>query len=200
MALATAEQVRALVPGLSSADDATIGVVLARIDASFARYCGHPTPDSGAHTMEAAAYTMYPGRYDIGTGDDRNILVLPCPPVLSVTSVHVDPDQDYGADTLLGASEYVADGRRLELLVGATAGWSTSPRANKVVASAGYTVADHPVLTEAAITQAAHLTSNTSAAGSTSTSTRGGGSRSIAPLSLLSEVREMLARYVLAVP
>jgi hypothetical protein len=65
--------------------------------------------------------------------------------------------------------------------------------------SAGYTVASHPVLTEAAIVQAIHQIGNTSAAGSSSTQTRGG-SRSVSPLSLLPEVREMLTDYRLAVP
>ena len=183
MALATAAQVRALAPGLSSADDTTITTLIARIDSAFARYCGHPMPDSGAQSMEA----------------DRAVAMIPTPPILSVTSVHVDPEQDYGADTLLAASEYVADGRRVELLVGATHSWSDLPRANRVVVSAGYTIASHPVLTEAAIVQAVHTIGNTSAAGSTSTSTRGG-SRSVAPLSLLPEVREMLADYRLSVP
>ena len=199
MALATAAQVRALAPGLSTADDTTIDALLARIDAAFARFCGHPTPDSGAQTMEAATYTTLPGRYDLGIEQDRAIATLPTPPILSITSVHVDPEQDYGADTLLTASEYVADGRRVELLVGATHSWSDLPRANRVVVSAGYVVASHPVLTEAAIVQAIHAIGNTSAAGSTSTSTRGG-SRSVAPLSLLPEVREMLTDYRLAVP
>lgn len=199
MALATAAQVRALAPGLSTADDTTIDTLLARIDAAFARFCGHPTPDSGAQTMEAATYTTFPGRYDLGIEQDRAIATLPTPPILSITSVHVDPEQDYGADTLLTATEYVADGRRVELLVGATHSWSDLPRANRVVVSAGYVVASHPVLTEAAIVQAIHAIGNTSAAGSTSTSTRGG-SRSVAPLSLLPEVREMLTDYRLAVP
>lgn len=199
MALATAAQVRALAPGLSTADDTTIDALLARIDAAFARFCGHPTPDSGAQTMEAATYTTFPGRYDLGIEQDRAIATIPTPPILSITSVHVDPEQDYGADTLLTASEYVADGRRVELLVGATHSWSDLPRANRVVVSAGYVVASHPVLTEAAIVQAIHAIGNTSAAGSTSTSTRGG-SRSVAPLSLLPEVREMLTDYRLAVP
>jgi hypothetical protein len=199
MALATAAQVRALAPGLSTADDTTIDALLARIDAAFARFCGHPTPDSGAQTMEAATYTTFPGRYDLGIEQDRAIATIPTPPILSITSVHVDPEQDYGADTLLTASEYVADGRRVELLIGATHSWSDLPRANRVVVSAGYVVASHPVLTEAAIVQAIHAIGNTSAAGSTSTSTRGG-SRSVAPLSLLPEVREMLTDYRLAVP
>jgi hypothetical protein len=150
MALATAAQVRALAPGLSTADDTTIDALLARIDAAFARFCGHPTPDSGAPTREAATYTTFPGR-------------------------------------------------RVELLVGATHSWSDLPRANRVIVSAGYVVASHPVLTEAAIVQTIHQIGNTSAAGSDTTSTRAG-SRSVAPLSLLPEVREMLTDYRLAVP
>jgi len=199
MALATAAQVRALAPGLSTADDSTIDALIARIDSAFARYCGHPLPDSGAQTMEAATYTTLPGRYDLGIEQDRAIATLPTPPILSIASVHVDPEQDYGSDTLLTAAEYVADGRRVELLVGATHSWSELPRANRVVVSAGYVIASHPVLTEAAIVQAIHQIGNTSAAGSDSTSTRAG-SRSVAPLSLLPEVREMLYDYRLAVP
>lgn len=199
MALATAAQVRALAPSLTASDDALIDVVLARIDAAFARYCGHPVPDSGPQTMEAATYTTFPGRYDLGLEDDKSIAVIPTPAILSVTSVHIDPEQDYGADTLLAASEYVADGRRIELTLDATFSWSQLPRANRVVVSAGYTIANHPVLTEAAIVQAIHQVGNTSSAGSDSTSTRGG-SRSVAPLSLLPEVREMLTDYRLAVP
>jgi hypothetical protein len=199
MALATAAQVRALAPGLSTADDTTIDALLARIDAAFARFCGHPVPDSGAQTMEAATYTTFPGRYDLGIEDDRAIATIPTPPIISITSVHVDPEQDYGADTLLTAAEYVADGRRVELLVGATHSWSDLPRANRVIVSAGYVVASHPVLTEAAIVQTIHQIGNTSAAGSDTTSTRAG-SRSVAPLSLLPEVREMLTDYRLAVP
>jgi hypothetical protein len=183
-----------------------IDTLLARIDAAFARYCGHPVPDSGAQTMEAATYTTFPGRYDLGIEDDRAIAMLPTPPILSITSVHIDPEQDYGADSLLGASEYVlgaseyvADGRRIELLLDATFIWSELPRANRAIVSAGYVVASHPVLTEAAIIQAIHQIGNTSSAGSDSTQTRGG-SRSVAPLSLLPEVREMLTDYRLAVP
>ena len=181
----------ALAPGLVTR--------LSRIDAAFARFCGHPVPDSGAQTMEAATYTTFPGRYDLGIEQDRAIAVLPTPPILSVTSVHIDPEQDYGADSLLTAAEYVIDGRRIELTVDATFSWSHLPRANRVVVSAGYTIASHPVLTEAAITQVIHQIGNTSAAGSTSTQTRGG-SRSVAPLSLLPEVREMLVDYRLSVP
>ncbi len=199
MALATAAQVRALAPSLSSADDSTITTLLARIDAAFARYCLHPQPDSGAQTMEAATYTVFPGRYDLGLEDDANVAVLPTPPILSITSVHVDPEQDYGDDTLLAASEYVKNERRIELLVDATHSWSLAHRANKVVVSAGHTIANHPTLTDAAIVQCIHVIGNTSAAGSTSTQTRAG-SRSVSPLSLLPEVREMLTDYRLAVP
>jgi len=199
MALATAAQVRALAPSLSASDDTVIDTLLARIDSAFARYCGHPVPDSGAQTMEAATYTTFPGRYDLGIEDDRAIAMLPTPPILSITSVHIDPEQDYGADSLLGASEYVADGRRIELLLDATFIWSELPRANRAVVSAGYVVANNPVLTEAAIIQAIHQIGNTASAGSDSTQTRGG-SRSVAPLSLLPEVREMLTDYRLAVP
>jgi hypothetical protein len=198
MALATAAQIRAATR-INAANDTLLGVLASRADAAFARYCGHPRPDSGGYTMEAATYTTFPGRYDIGTGKDARVAVLPTPVIQSITSVHVDPEQDYPGSTLLAASEYVKDGRKVELTSDATHAWSTSPRANKVVVSAGYTIADHDVLTQACIIQVAHWLSNTASAGSSNMSTAGQ-SRPIAPLGLLPEVTTLLEPYMVGVP
>lgn len=202
MALATAAQVRAEAPGLfdATADDARLGILIARADAAFARWCHHPRPDSGPQTMEAATYTVFPDRYAVGLGPDARRLVLPTPPVLSVTSVHVDPEQDYDGSTLLGSGEYLADGRALELTIDADTLWSIAPRANRVVCSAGYVVDDHPVLTEACIFQVVHWGRNSAAAGERSSSAGQSGSRTVDRLGLLEEVREMLHDYRLVGP
>lgn len=198
MALATAAQIRAATR-INAANDSLLDTLVTRVDAAFARYCGHPKPDAGGYTMEAATYTTFPGRYDLGIGKDARIAVIPAPPILSVTSVHIDPDQNYTASTLLAASEYVADGRTVELLNDATYSWSHHPRANRVKVSAGHTIADHEVLTQAAIIQVAHWLSNTASAGSSNISTAGQ-SRPVAPLGLLPEVKELLWDYRIGVP
>lgn len=202
MALATPAEVRAEAPGLfdATADDTRLAVLISRADAAIARWCHHPRPDSGPQTMEAATYTVFPDRYAVGLGEDARRLVLPTPPVLSVTSVHVDPEQDYDGSTLLGSGEYVLDGRALELTIDADTGWSVAPRANRVVCSAGYVVGDHPVLAEACILQVIHWGRNTATAGERTSAVNQGSSRTVDRLGLLDEVRDLLADYVLMVP
>jgi len=203
MALATAAEVRTEAPHLfaeSGSDDARLTALIARADAVFARHCNHPRPDTGGHTMEAAAYTVFPGRYAIGVGLDSHRLVLPTPEVISVTSVHVDEQQDYGDATLLDTTEYVATGSMLELTIDASTGWSAAPRANKVVVSAGYDVDDHDTLKMAAILQVIHWARNSATAGERSSSVVQGSSRTVDRLGLLDEVRDLLADYVLMVP
>lgn len=199
MALATAAQVRAVAPAVNDSADTVLDVLIARADAAFARWCGFPRPDSGDYTMEAATYTRYPDRYAIGCGEDERILTLDTPPILSVTSVHVDPEQDYDASTLLGADEYVADFRSIELTNDAQYSWSRYPRANKIVVSAGFVPADNDVLVQACITQVLHWFSHTKNAGKDSVSVASG-SNTFAPLSLLPDVQALLWDYRGGVP
>lgn len=199
MALASAAEVRALVPALASADDTRIDTLIARVDTVFARYCGHPRNDAGTRTMEVATYTLYPGRGAIGWGDESYALTLPLPELASVTSVHVDPEQDYGADTLVDSAYYTIHGRAIELLIDTDTGWSESPRANKVVVTAGYDPDDDDDLKQAAIIQVVHWVKNTPGAGNRNSSTQQG-NRTVDRLGLLEEVRDMLEPYRIPVP
>lgn len=200
MALCTAAQVRAYASAGTSADDTLIDDIIARVDALFARYCRYPRADSGAYTMEATAYTLYVDARYYQDPERPAVLYLPLSPVVSVTSVHVDPERDYGSDT-----EVIAAQRDLDPEVGviilrddATEAWSRSTRANKIVVSAGWsTVPDD--LEEAAIIQAAFQFKQRSTAGAR-TKTTASNSVSVDRFGLLDEVKERLSAYRILTP
>lgn len=199
MALASAAEVRALVPALSAADDTKLDTLIARADTVFARWCHHPRNDAGSYTMEVATYTLYPGREAIGWGDDSYVLTLPLPDLATVTSVHVDPEQDYGATTLVLSTYYAINGRAIELLIDTDTGWSESPRANKVVCTAGYDPSVDDDIKQACIIQVVHWLKNMPGAGSRSSSTQQG-NRTVDRLGLLDEVKDLLDPYRIPVP
>ena len=199
MALASAAEVRAFVPALASADDTRLDTLIARADTAFARYCHHPRNDAGTYTMEVATYTLYPGPEAIGWGSERYALTLPLPDLATVTSVHVDPEQDYGADTLVDSAYYAIRGRAIEMLIDTDTVWSESPRANKVVVTAGYDPDDDDDIKQACIIQVTHWVKNLPGAGSRNSSTQQS-SRTVDRLGLLDEVKDLLDPYRIPVP
>ncbi len=73
----------------------------------MARFLGFPAPDSSVtKTLAVATYTMYIDSY---WTDNISVLQLPIRPVVTITSVHADPDRVYGADTEVNAAEYEID-------------------------------------------------------------------------------------------
>jgi hypothetical protein len=161
MALTTASAVAANSQGLAAADITAAGVI-ARVDELLARYCGYrPASAGAAPTMESASYTLYSGDPGvcIDPRDRRSLLVEPYP-VTAITSIHDDVNEDYTAADLVASSDYVQrglHGERIRLVTSGTHGaWSRSPRAIKLVATAGYaTVTD--ALEAAAIEMCLHL-------------------------------------------
>ena len=200
MALCTAAQVRAYANAGSSGDDTLIGDIIGRVNASFARWCGYPLTDAGGYTMESATYTRYVDARYMRDPDQPAILFVDVAPVSAVTSVHIDPERDYGADTLQAADTYDLDTElgAIVLRDDATDGWSTAVRANKLVITAGWdTVPDD--LEEAAIIQAVHMFRNRASAGNRTTGTEQN-TRTVDRLGLLDEVKDRLQRYRLTVP
>jgi hypothetical protein len=200
MALCTAAEVRAYANAGAAADDTLIASIIGRVDAAFARWCGLPPTDSGTQTMESATYTMYVDARMYQDPTRPASMFLPVNPLVSVTSVHIDPERDYDAATLQASSTYDLDlyAGAIVLRDDAVDSWSTAVRANKVVAVCGYaTVPDD--LAEAAIIQAAHIFTNKGTAGRRSKST-GQNSISADRLSLLDEVKERLAHFRQVVP
>lgn len=93
------------------------------------QYIGHP--------IKSATYTEY---YD---GDNTNKLLLRKWPIVSVTSIHVDPDREFNSDDLINASNYYVDTEHgeIEIFQGLAAGpaWFDKGIKNvKVIYVAGY--------------------------------------------------------------
>ena len=121
-----------------TAEDALITTLIGRADALIAGVCGFPRPSAGgSRSLTQQTYVVYP---DAPSPRDTRKLNLRIRPVISITSVYVDPLEQYGADTLVSSSDYVLDGTRGELWATPTgaAWWACGGRANKVTLSAGY--------------------------------------------------------------
>jgi hypothetical protein len=140
----TQAEARVYLPGIS-ADDSNVAELITRADAILAAWCGYEAAtETGAPTFEDVSCTRYlpgPGGRD---------LWLPVWPVASVTSIYDDPDEAYGASTLVDSGDYdIRDKGRIRLAVDAVhgtwtedddglpikvvwvAGWATIPSAIK---------------------------------------------------------------------
>jgi len=136
MAIITVAEAKQYLPGLnasSSAEDTVIGVLVDAASTWIARYCGYPgkTP-----TVEDISYTRYL------TPDDPEDLLLDVLPVVSITTIHDDPDRGYGAAHLVDSANYALLDGDAGLVVTTETGthsWSVgSKRAVKAVFTAGY--------------------------------------------------------------
>lgn len=138
--LLTASQFREHYPPLTgSADDTRVEAIIPRVEGLVAAYLGLPPADSGVHTLEDVTYT----RHLEADPTDARRLRLGVRPVVSVTSVHVDPLWVYGSDTAYtSGTDFVldaADGALYALPSGGLGEFSPVLRANKVVVVAGFT-------------------------------------------------------------
>lgn len=146
MPLITAANVRAEIQGLESADDTEIGLYLAQADELAARHLGfRPASPTGSASLTVSSYTEYLDGPDPWYSDE---IKLRHRPVQAITSIHDDPDRQYGADTLVASTEYddgidLAAGR-VRLNYDATHAWSESRRAIRVVYTAGWTDGSAP--------------------------------------------------------
>lgn len=196
MALISASQFKEHFPQLTgAAADSVLDTVIARADALLALYCGYPVPDAGSRTLEDATYTLYPRV----SPRHAAALELGLRPIVSVTSVHVDEDWAYGSDTAVDAGDRVLDtqGGRIWLKPTATTAWSRSPRANKVVAVAGYATTP-PDLVMIAVATVRHLWDLRNSQGRQQRSTQGHSETYVDATELLpASVRQALGPYIL---
>lgn len=157
MALATASEFRGVYPDLVAVgQDPVIDAAVAWADQLMATWCGLPALDAGAPSLSAGTLTLYP---DPSYRHDR-ALDVGLRVVGSITSVHVDPLWEYGADTLVDSGDYLYDAREglLHLKPAATGAWSSAHRANKVVLSHGWDDGSVPAaIRGVAIVQARYL-------------------------------------------
>ena len=197
MALITASQVREHFPQLQgSADDPVLDTLIARADALMALWCGFPRPDAGAHTLTAATYTVYPKAPD---PDEPRRIALPVHPVVSLTTVHVDPDELYGASTEVASGDMILDGQAGEVWLTrqSTRTWASEGRANKVVAVAGFATTP-PDLVALAASTVRHLVDRRRNQGAQAQSAQGASTTLVDAEALLPQaVRDMLGQYVI---
>ncbi|MCK5495826.1 MAG: hypothetical protein KAI80_05400 [Hyphomicrobiaceae bacterium] len=141
MALLTAAEARLLIPQLTN-DDANLTTMIDRAEGAIASWCRWPKPDGvGRPMLEQSTYTFYLNGPAFA---DFLRLDLPMRPVQSITSIHDDPDRDYGAGELVPASDYDldADAGEVFLRPESSHGWSRARRAIRVVGVFGLNEAD----------------------------------------------------------
>jgi len=178
--------------------DSELTSLLSRVEVAVASYLGFPMINTGSTykcTMEANTTTQY---YDGPTFSNGLLLDLRVKPVISVTSVHSDPYQEYGSDTLIPASTYEVDllkGHIRLLPKNVTEVFERGYRAIKVVFVAGYSSSNIPPDIQHAIcVYASQLHRNKTTQGKETVSQRGG-SVNISPKTMPQEVKQLLNPY-----
>lgn len=189
MALITEAEAKDYLPGLgASAESTLIGYLIARVDVVFARYLGYD------ETIEDTTYTEY---LDGPTLDDAEAIKLGVRPVVSVTTIHDDPDWSYGSGDLVDSGDYTVDLAMGVVHLNPTAShaWSTSKRAIKVVYVAGYATVPADIKQAACLT-VAHWYRLTTRQGKTSASGQGA-SKAYTAATIPDEAKELLNGRIL---
>lgn len=197
MALITPAQFRIGFPQLTgTAADDDIAEVISWADGLLALFIGLPVPDSGARTLEDTQYTR---RLDGPLTSDPLFMSLGLRPVVSLTSVHVDPNRRFTDDTEADLDDlelHGADGL-VSFYPDTSGAWSSVKRANKVVCVAGFstTPGDLAALTVATVR---HLWDRRGNAGRTArTAQQQSETYAEAAKLIPAEVRELIAPYIL---
>lgn len=145
MALVSAATLREYIPEITGTDaDTELNNLILRVESSVAKYLGFVPPDSSTSaTLDSSTYTAF---LDGPFLFDSTVLQLPYKPVVSITSVHSDPELEYGSSTEIASSQYHLDkeNARLILKSDATASFDTGYRYIKVVFVAGFDNSDPP--------------------------------------------------------
>lgn len=139
MALITAAEARAYLPGNSgTVDDTLLATLISRAEQQLAAHCGFPPLAGAAPTLEQRSLVFYLDGPDIL--DVRTVL-LPIRPVVSITSIYDDPNNGYGSSYEVASSEWALDKAtgRIRLLTSSTHAWSRAPEAIKVAGVFGLT-------------------------------------------------------------
>jgi hypothetical protein len=142
MALVTTDILKEYLPEITgTGSDTELSNLLDRVESTIARWLGFPAPDaSNTPTLAVSTYTLYIDSYWI---DDISVLQLPLKPVVTITSVHADPDREYTADTEVNSDEYEIDKQQGLLIIKpntSTVGFTKSYRGNRVIGTFGFTL------------------------------------------------------------
>tara|TARA_B100001564_G_C20475253_1_gene594524 strand:- start:122 stop:730 length:609 start_codon:yes stop_codon:yes gene_type:complete len=195
MPLVTTDILKEYLPEVTgTGSDTELSDLLDRVEANVARFLGFPAPDSSnTPKLDVNTYTLYIDSYWI---DDISVLQLPLKPVVTITSVHADPDRVYGADTEVNSDEYEIDKQQGLLIIKpntSTVGFTKSYRGNKVVGTFGFTLY-HKDIVHAICVYASQLHRAKTSQGKQSQTVRAA-STTYLPNTMPSEVKEILYPY-----
>ena len=197
MALLSAETLRTVYArgDIPAAEDTTLGVMLGAIEVATARYLGYPTTNTATGAQPLLDATSYTLRLD---GDGTETLYLPVAPVTAVTSVYQDATQAFGTGTDVDSGDYelvnYPGGAKLVLLPTSTTGsWAEGHRTIKVTVTAGYaTEAALPDDLVHALYAWALASYRAQPARHLESTSKGGASQTLRPLTMPDDVRELL--------
>jgi len=137
MSIVSASTLRDYLPEIGSATgaDTALDKIIKRAEERIARWLGFP---GTSPVLDLTATTLY---IDGPTNTDSNVLQLPVKPMVSLSSVHSDENQVYESSTEINTANLILDLEWSRLIIKPTAstrGFISAPRANKVVATFGY--------------------------------------------------------------
>jgi len=193
MPVITAARVRTLMPDLTgTAEDTTLEALIDVADDQIAAWIGNAPNDAGARTLASGTYTLR--EPDLSIDEDGRVIWPNAANVTAVASLHSDPVETFGADTLVDSSNYALNTRagfvRLKPLATAL---SVAPGAIKLVITAGWSTLPKG-LEQAVAMQARHLFTMRRQQGHSSVS-EAGVSVSLRDETLPAVVRELVAPH-----
>jgi hypothetical protein len=201
MPLVSATDAKHLAPGLTGTGaDTVLEELLDRADAMCAAWCGFGFDDGGTvlPTFAASTYTwLLAGRRHT----KGRTLYLPVWPVVSITSIEDDPNEQFdGTSYLIASGDYVLRKRDGRVVIDPTSseGWSdTDEETIKVVCSTGFASNAVPDdLRQAICLQAVSLLNSRASIGLTAASLGGASASPVdGAQGLTDEVRALLIPY-----
>ncbi len=196
MSLVTSATLKQYLPEVQGTDlDSDLTGLIGRVEAAIARYLGFTLSDGATSlTLDQSTYTLH---LDGPMFTLPTVLQIPIKPVVSVTSLHSDPDLEYSADTLIGSDQYLIDkeNSRIILKTDSTASFDRGFRNIKIVLSAGYDPTSPPEdLTHAICVYASHLQRAKSSQGNQSITQRNS-TVTLSARTMPQEVKEILRGF-----
>lgn len=195
MPLVTTDILKEYLPEVTgTGSDTELSDLLDRVESTIARWLGFPSPDSSnTPTLAVTTYTLYIDSYWI---DNINVLQLPLRPIVTITSVHADPERKYTADTEVNSDEFEIDKQQGLLIIKpdtSTVGFTKSYRGNRVIGTFGFTLY-HKDVVHAVCVYASQLHRAKTSQGKKSQTVRGA-TTSYMPNTIPPEVKEILYPY-----